>query len=101
VLESVALRAAEAALTGESTAVTKDDDAIAEEAGIGDQTDMVFSGTAIASGRGRAVVTATGAATEIGKIAGSLHAAEAGPTPTSSPTPAPRSRWASSPPTTT
>jgi P-type Ca2+ transporter type 2C len=81
VLESIALRAAEAALTGESTSVTKDDDAIAEDAGIGDQTNMVFSGTAIASGRGRAVVTATGAATEIGKIADSLHAAEAGPTP--------------------
>ncbi|HET9595577.1 MAG TPA: cation-translocating P-type ATPase [Anaeromyxobacteraceae bacterium] len=81
VLVSVGLRAAEAALTGESTPVTKDDDAIAEEAAIGDQTSMVFGGTAIASGRGRAVVTATGAATEIGKIAGSLHAAEAGPTP--------------------
>lgn len=81
VLESVALRAAEAALTGESTPVTKDDDALDREVGIGDQTNMVFSGTAMASGRGRAVVTATGAATEIGKIADSLHRAEAGPTP--------------------
>jgi P-type Ca2+ transporter type 2C len=74
VLESIALRAAESALTGESTSVPKDSGASAEEVGIGDQTNMLFSGTAVASGRGRAVVTGTGAATEIGKIAGSLRA---------------------------
>jgi P-type Ca2+ transporter type 2C len=81
VLESAALRAGEAALTGESTSVSKDGARIPEEVGIADQSNMVFSGTAIASGRGRAIVTATGPLTEIGKIAGSLRAAEEVATP--------------------
>jgi Ca2+-transporting ATPase len=81
VLESIALRLAEAALTGESTPVSKDAAPLDEETGIADQDDMVFSGTAIASGRGRAIVTATGPATEIGKIAGSIQDAEDVETP--------------------
>jgi P-type Ca2+ transporter type 2C len=81
VLKSIALRAAEAALTGESTSVSKDSARISEEVGIGDQSNMVFSGTAIASGRGRAIVTATGPSTEIGKIAHSLRATEEVATP--------------------
>jgi P-type Ca2+ transporter type 2C len=81
VLESIALRAAESALTGESTSVAKDSDPSAEEVGIGDRTNMLFSGTAVASGRGRAVVTGTGPATEIGKIAGSLGATQEVATP--------------------
>jgi len=74
VLESIALRVAESALTGESTPVSKDSAPLDEERGIADQTDMVFAGTAVASGRGRAVVTATGQATELGQIARSLDA---------------------------
>ncbi len=81
VIESIALRVAESALTGESTSVGKESGAIAEEVGIGDRANMVFCGTAVASGRGRAVVTATGAATEIGKIANSLQTTEDDPTP--------------------
>ncbi|HEU5103268.1 MAG TPA: cation-translocating P-type ATPase [Roseiflexaceae bacterium] len=81
VLESVALRMAEAALTGESASVAKDGAQIDAEVGLADQSNMVFSGTAAAAGRGRAVVTATGAATELGKIAGSLQQAEEEPTP--------------------
>ena len=81
VLESIALRAAESALTGESTSVSKVTAPVVEEVGIGDQSNMVFSGTAISSGRGRAVVTATGPSTEIGKIAGSLQATEEAATP--------------------
>ncbi len=73
VLQSIALRTAEAALTGESTLVTKDAAPIDEEAGIADQGNMVFGGTAVAAGRGRAVVTTTGPATELGRIAGSLR----------------------------
>ena len=73
VLEAIALRLAEAALTGESSPVSKSSAPIDQEAGIGDQTNMVFSGTAAAAGRGRAIVTATGARTEIGRIAGSLQ----------------------------
>jgi P-type Ca2+ transporter type 2C len=81
VLQSIALRTAEAALTGESTLVSKDAAPIDEEAGIADQGNMVFSGTAVAAGRGRAVVTATGPATELGRIAGSLRATQEVETP--------------------
>jgi Ca2+-transporting ATPase len=73
VLEAVALRLLEAALTGESTPVSKSTTSIDLEVGIGDQTNMVFSGTATASGRGRAIVTTTGPETEIGRIASSLQ----------------------------
>jgi P-type Ca2+ transporter type 2C len=80
-VEAIALRVAESALTGESTSVSKGVAPIAEEAGIGDQRNMVFSSTAVTAGRGRAVVTGTGPATEIGKIAGTLQRAEEGETP--------------------
>ncbi len=73
VLESVALRVAEAALTGESAPVSKDSAHMEDETGIGDQLNMLFSGTAVTSGRGRAVVVGTGSHTEIGKIAGTLQ----------------------------
>ncbi|MBI4675414.1 MAG: HAD-IC family P-type ATPase, partial [Chloroflexi bacterium] len=81
VMESIALRVAESALTGESTSVSKDSEPIPEEVGIGDQSNMVFSSTAVTSGRGRAVVTATGPQTEIGKIAGTLQEQQEEPTP--------------------
>jgi Ca2+-transporting ATPase len=74
VTESISLRVTEAALTGESAPVAKVTEALAGEVGLGDRTNMVHSGTAVAAGRGRAVVTATGAATELGRIAGSLRA---------------------------
>ena len=67
VLESIALRVAESALTGESTPVSKNSAPLDGETGIADRTNMVFSGTAIAAGRGRALVTATGPATELGR----------------------------------
>ena len=60
VLESIAMRAAESALTGESAPVSKDSRALGGDAGIADRSNMVFSGTAISSGRGRAIVTASG-----------------------------------------
>jgi magnesium-transporting ATPase (P-type) len=68
-VESAALMVAEASLTGESEAVLKDVAPLAEPAGLGDRVNMVFSGTAVARGRGRAVVTATGMATEMGNVA--------------------------------
>ena len=81
VLESIALRVAEAALTGESSPVSKEIQAIPEEVGIGDQQNMVFSSTAVTAGRGRAIITSTGANTEIGRIAGSLQQQQEEPTP--------------------
>jgi Ca2+-transporting ATPase len=81
VLQSVSLRVSESSLTGESTPVSKDPYVIPQEAGIGDQENMVFASTAVTAGRGRAVVTASGAATEIGKIADTLQQTEEDPTP--------------------
>jgi Ca2+-transporting ATPase len=71
-IQSTALQTAEATLTGESLPVTKEIAAIAEEAPLGDQDNMIFSGTAATYGRGKAVVTATGMQTQMGRIAGML-----------------------------
>jgi P-type Ca2+ transporter type 2C len=81
VIEAVALQTVEAALTGESTPVTKDVAPIPMEVGLGDRTNMVLSGTLVSYGRGRAVVTATGAHTEIGAVAGLLSRTPAEETP--------------------
>jgi Ca2+-transporting ATPase len=80
-VESTALQAAEAALTGESLPVSKDTTAIAVETTLGDQHNMVFSGTAVTYGHGKAVVTATGMNTQMGRIAGLLTATEDEATP--------------------
>ena len=72
VVESTALQAAEAALTGESVPVSKDTAPIPREATLGDRHNMVFSGTAVTYGHGKALVTATGMRTEMGRIAGLL-----------------------------
>ena len=72
VVESAALQTSEAALTGESLPVEKDTTPIAGEAALADRHNMVFSGTAATYGHGRAVVTATGMGTELGRIAGLL-----------------------------
>ena len=69
-LEVVNLKADEALLTGESTAADKDLAAVAApETAVADQRCMVFGGTVITYGRGRAVVTATGMETQFGRIA--------------------------------
>ena len=73
VIQSASLKCAEAALTGESLPVAKDAAPIRDEAGIGDRHNMIFSGTTATYGRGRAVVVATGMATEMGRIAGMLR----------------------------
>lgn len=68
-VESARLQIEEAALTGESLAVTKSIDRLADnDTPLGDRRNMVFLGTTITEGRGRAVVTATGAQSEVGKI---------------------------------
>ena len=71
-IKSVALQTAEATLTGESLPVSKDVAPIAAEAGLGDRHNMIFGGTATTYGHGRAVVTATGMRTQMGRIAGML-----------------------------
>src|SRR4051794_33530534 len=69
VTQAVALQTAEAALTGESLPVTKDDVPVGAEAPLGDRHNMIFGGTAITYGHGAAIVTATGMHSEIGRIA--------------------------------
>ncbi|HRA67313.1 MAG TPA: cation-translocating P-type ATPase, partial [Caldilinea sp.] len=77
------LQMAEAALTGESQPVTKTTALIDGKAGLGDRTNMIFSGTVATFGRGRAVVIATGMNTEMGKIAGLMQATPEEKTPLS------------------
>ncbi|MDA1307941.1 MAG: HAD-IC family P-type ATPase, partial [Acidobacteria bacterium] len=68
-IEQATLQVAEAALTGESVAVSKATDPVSDpNAPIGDRLSMVYLGTAVTDGRGTAVVTATGPATEMGRI---------------------------------
>ncbi len=80
-VEAASLMVAEASLTGESEAVLKEVGPIADTVGLGDRVNMVFGGTAVVRGRGRAVVTATAMATEMGNIAHLLGRMEAQATP--------------------
>ena len=76
--ETTSFRVDESALTGESVPVDKDDGAIVEaDAPLGDQINMAFKATLATHGRSQGVVTATGMATEIGRIAGLLQEDEA------------------------
>jgi P-type Ca2+ transporter type 2C len=73
-IESMNLTVDESMLTGESRASEKSSsDVLEEKTQIGDRRNMVFSGTTVQYGRGTAVVTGTGLATEIGKIASLLQ----------------------------
>jgi len=68
-LEAVQVTAAEAALTGESLPVEKSPDPLAADTPLADRKNMVYAGTYMHSGRGLAIVTATGLNNEIGTIA--------------------------------
>src|SRR5690606_8728425 len=81
-LQSMNVRATEAALTGESEAVEKDPELVLE----GDQAlvgrrNLVYSGTIISYGRGEVAVTGTGMKTELGKIADMLQSVVDEPSP--------------------
>ncbi len=80
-IEAASLMVAEASLTGESEAVLKDIRALSGEVGLGDRVNMVFNGTAVTRGRGRAIVTATGMSTEMGNVARLLSGVEEKRTP--------------------
>ena len=71
----------ESALTGESLTVTKKVDSIKKNAGIADQFNMIFKGTAIVKGNAKAIITGTGLHTELGKITSLVETAERNVTP--------------------
>ena len=75
------LRIQEAPLTGESAAVRKDPATVPRGTALADRLDMVFKGTAVAQGTGRAIVTGTAMATEMGRIAEMLESTREAPTP--------------------
>jgi P-type Ca2+ transporter type 2C len=77
-IDATDLRVEESALTGESEAVDKSVDPTAEDASLGDRTNMLFMGTTVQAGRGRGVVVATGSDTEVGKVATLVDEASGG-----------------------
>jgi Ca2+-transporting ATPase len=76
IFDSINLRTDEAPLTGESTPVTKRIAELEANTSIADQHNMVFSGTTIGYGRGKAIVVKTGMQTEFGLIAGAVQSIE-------------------------
>ncbi len=85
IIECASLKIEEAALTGESVPVDKKDGVLKAggngDVPLGDRKNMVFMGSTVVYGRGKAVVVSTGMATEMGKIADALAQAEEGKTP--------------------
>jgi len=80
-LQARNLRVDEAALTGESVPVDKAIEAVDEGAALGDRRCMGYAGTMVTQGQARAVVVATGAQTEMGRIGRLLETVEEGTTP--------------------
>jgi Ca2+-transporting ATPase len=81
-MQTINLATLEAALTGESLPITKDARAeLADDAPIGDRSTMLFTGTSVMRGKGRALVVATGKDTELGKLSTLMSSQEQGKTP--------------------
>jgi Ca2+-transporting ATPase len=81
IFETMTLHVEEAALTGESMPVAKSSDPVAADVPLAERTCMVFLGTTVTAGRATAIVTATGDATELGKIGRLVRSVEIQPTP--------------------
>ncbi len=85
IIESHSLKIEEAALTGESVPSEKSSNVLTANASgdvpLGDRANMVYMGSTVVYGRGKAVITGTGMNTEMGKIAGAIAAATDGETP--------------------
>ncbi|MBL8819600.1 MAG: cation-transporting P-type ATPase [Planctomyces sp.] len=80
-LLAVELETNESALTGESLAVEKSTDRVDAGTILAERQCMIYCGSAVTRGHGKAMITHTGSSTELGRIAGMLHQAESGPTP--------------------
>ena len=80
-VNAASLRIAEASLTGESVPVGKKPDTLDSAKALGDRANMIFNGTSVTQGTGRAIVTGTGMNTQVGKIADMLSATEDEKTP--------------------
>lgn len=81
-LETQNLQIGESTLTGEATAISKNSATVlSEETPLGDRTNLVFKGTEVVQGRGKAIITKIGMETEIGRIAAMIQAIESEPTP--------------------
>ena len=78
---AASLRIAEASLTGESVPVGKKPETLEKAKALGDRSNMVFNGTSVTQGTGRAIVTGTGMNTQLGKIADLLQSTEDDTTP--------------------
>ena len=76
-LEASDVEVDESALTGESAAVAKDIDAVADDTPLAERSGMLHMGTTVVAGRARGVVVATGRATEVGRVAELVETAEA------------------------
>jgi len=84
IIECASMKIEEAALTGESVPVNKMLEVLGVEGvdvSLGDRKNMVYMGSAVVYGRGKAVITGTGMNTEMGKIADAIARAEEGQTP--------------------
>ncbi|MBQ8654409.1 MAG: cation-translocating P-type ATPase [Clostridia bacterium] len=85
IIENASLKIEEAALTGESVPVNKALEALGvtgeADVPLGDRKNMCYMGSTVVYGRGKAVITATGMETEMGKIAGALAATQKEQTP--------------------
>lgn len=81
IIESASLQMNESALTGESVGVEKSACDITEERPLAERTNMVYSGSFVIYGRAKYVITETGAATEVGKIATLINTASERKTP--------------------
>ena len=81
IIESQTFKVVEGMLTGESEPVLKHEEVILEECALGDQKNMVFSGSMVVYGRATYIVTSCGMNTEVGKIANLLDNAQSKETP--------------------